>query len=583
MPTVAENIVEVLRANGIDRVYGLPGDSLNGITDAIRRDGGIRWVHVRHEEGAAFAAAGESGITGELSVVAGSCGPGNLHLINGLYDANRSRVPVLAIAAHIPSDEIGSNYFQETHPTELFRECSVYCELVSGPDQMPRMLEIALRAAIEKRGVAVLVIPGDVALQQAENRRVTVIERAEPRILPSEAELAEAARMLDAAKGVTILAGAGVAGAHDEVVALADALGAPIVHALRGKEHIEWDNPFDVGMTGLLGFESGYRAMESCDALLMLGTDFPYQQFFPEHAQIIQVDVRGEQLGRRVPLDLGLVGTVKDTAAALLPLVTRKEKRHHLADALEHYARTRRQLDALAGADDDATPLHPEYVARVLDEVMADDAVVIPDVGSPVIWACRYLTMNGRRRLIGSFAHGSMAGALPQAIGVQAAYPDRQVIALAGDGGLTMLLGELLTATQNRLPITVVVVDNSALGFVEGEMKAAGFVNFGTGLENPDFAAVANAMGVQGHRVERPSQLRSALEEALAHDGPSLVDVVCARQELAIPPAITAQQALGFSLYAIRTVMSGGGQELVDLADTNVVRRAVSRIRGRRG
>ncbi len=316
MPTVAENIVSVLRHHGVQRVYGLPGDSLNGFTDAIRRDGDIRWMHVRHEEAAAFAASAEAELTGELTVCAGSCGPGNLHLINGLYDANRSRVPVLAIAAHIPTAEIGSTYFQETHPQELFRECSVYVEYVADPAQMPRLLEIAMREAIEKRGVAVLVIPGDVLLAKARNDRVATIARTTPRITPSDDELRRTADVLNAAEKVTILAGAGVADAHDEVVELARRLQAPIVHALRGKEHIEWENPFDVGMTGLLGFSSGYRAMEDADVVLMLGTDFPYQQFYPSRAKHIQVDIRGEQLGRRHPIDIGLVGTVRDTARA---------------------------------------------------------------------------------------------------------------------------------------------------------------------------------------------------------------------------------------------------------------------------
>ncbi len=570
MATIADDMVAALRANGVQRVYGIPGDSLNAFTDALRKDGHVRWVHVRHEEGAAFAAAAEAATTGRLAVAAGSCGPGNLHLINGLYDANRSRVPVLAIAAHIPTAEIGSGYFQETHPQELFREASVYCEYVAQPSQMPHVLEIAMRTAIERRGVAVVVIPGDVALSDGSGGRPAVIRPASPVIVPSDEELREAARILGRGRRVTILAGAGVEGAHDEVVALADALGAPIVHALRGKEFIEYDNPFDVGMTGLLGFASGYRAMESADTLLMLGTDFPYRQFYPERATTIQVDVRGEQLGRRHPVDLGLVGHVKETAAALLPLVERRSSRDHLADARDHYARTRARLDELAAPARDGAPIHPQYVARLVDELAADDAIFIPDVGSPVVWAARYLTMNGRRRLIGSFTHGSMANALPHAVGVQAAHPGRQVIALAGDGGLAMLLGELITLTQNALPVKLVVFNNSSLNFVELEMKAAGFVNYGTELVNPDFAAVAEALGIHGRRVDRSSELRDAIAELLAHDGPALLDVVTERQELSMPPSITAEQMKGFTLYAIRTVLSGRGDELIDLARANL-------------
>lgn len=570
MTTVAENMVSVLQASGVERVYGLPGDSLNGFTDALRTNGSIDWVHVRHEEAAALAAAAEAHTTGNVAVCAGSCGPGNLHLINGLYDANRSRVPVVAIAAHIPSAEIGSTYFQETHPQELFRECSVYVEYAAVPEQLPRVLAIAMRTAIEKRGVAVVVVPGDVLLSSAVDTHVPVIRAADPVIVPSATELAEAARLLNASHKVTIFAGAGVEGAHERLVALADALGAPIVHAMRGKEFVEYDNPFDVGMTGLLGFSSGYRAMESCDTLLLLGTDFPYTQFYPEHATVIQVDIRGENLGRRTKVDLGLVGAVRPTIDALLPLLERTTRRGHLDESLEHYRKARAKLDELAEPGSDHAPVHPQYLTRLIDRHASDDAVFIPDVGSPVIWASRYLTMNGRRRLIGSFSHGTMANALPHAIGVQAAHEGRQVIALSGDGGLAMLMGELITLTQNRLPVKVVVYDNSSLAFVEVEMKASGFVNFGTDLDNPDFAAVANALGIRGFRVEKSSELESVVEEFLAHDGPALLDVVTARQELSMPPSITAEQVKGFTLYALRTVLSGRGDELIDLARTNL-------------
>jgi pyruvate dehydrogenase (quinone) len=569
MTTVAENIVATLRANGVERVYGIPGDSLNGFTDALRRDGSIRWMHVRHEESAAFAAAADAALTGELAVVAGSCGPGNLHLINGLFDAHRSRVPVLAIAAHIPTSEIGTNYFQETHPQELFRECSSYVEYVADPAQMPRVLEIAMRTAVEEQGVAVVVIPGDVALADAVSNRTSVIRRANPTVVPSDAELDRAAELLNAAKRVTILAGAGAAGSHDEVIALADRLNAPIVHALRGKEHIEYDNPFDVGMTGLLGFASGYRAMDASDAVLMLGTDFPYPQFYPDHAKTIQVDIRGSQLGRRHPLDLGLVGDVGATAAALVPRLAEGRDRSHLDDAREHYLRTRAKLDELAVPRRGSEPIHPQYLTRLLDEAAADDAVFTADVGSPTVWAARYLTMNGRRRLIGSFSHGSMANALLHGIGAQTAAPGRQVVALAGDGGLAMMLGELITLTQNELPVKTVVYNNASLNFVELEMKAAGFVTYGTGLTNPNFADVAAALGIRGIRVERSEDLPGAVAEFLAHDGPAVLDVVTERQELSMPPNVTAKQVGGFALYALRTVMSGRGDELLDLARAN--------------
>ncbi|MDR2997928.1 MAG: ubiquinone-dependent pyruvate dehydrogenase [Microbacterium sp.] len=569
MTTVAENIVQTLHANGVQRVYGIPGDSLNGFTDALRKDGTIRWVHVRHEETAAFAAAADAALTGDLAVVAGSCGPGNLHLINGLYDANRSRVPVLAIAAHIPTSEIGTGYFQETHPQELFRESSVYVEYVADASQMPRVLEIAMRAAIEKRGVAVVVIPGDVALADARDTRTTVIERTRPVVVPSPAELEKAATILNGCDRVTILAGAGVEGAHDEVITLAERLGAPIVHALRGKEFIEYDNPYDVGMTGLLGFASGYRAMDAADALLLLGTDFPYTQFYPDGVTTIQVDIRGSQLGKRHPLDLGLVGDVKATAEALLPRLKRKEDRTHLEDATAHYRKTRAKLDELAVPSRGKAPIHPQYLASLLDDAASSDAVFTADVGSPTVWAARYFTMTEGRRLIGSFNHGSMANALLHGIGAQVAYPDRQVVALAGDGGLSMMLGELISLTQNKLPVKVVVVNNSSLNFVELEMKAAGFVTYGTDLENPDFAAVAQALGIFARRVERSEDLLDAVAEVLAHDGPALLDVVTERQELSMPPAIKADQVKGFALYALRTVMSGRGDELLDLAKAN--------------
>jgi pyruvate dehydrogenase (quinone) len=567
--TAAHLIAETLEAAGVKRVYGVAGDSLNGFTDALRARGAIDWVHVRHEEAAAFAAGAEAQLTGQVAVCAGSCGPGNLHLINGLYDAQRSRVPVLAMAAHIPSAEIGSGYFQETHPQELFRECSVYAEHVAHVDQMPRLLRIAMREAVSKRGVAVLVIPGDIGLARLEAAPERVVA-ARSQIVPAAEELAAAARALDSGDRVTILAGAGCQDAHEELIELAGALQAPVVHAMRGKQFVEHDNPYDVGMTGLLGFSSGYRAMERCDTLLMLGTDFPYQQFIPQDATIVQVDLRGAQLGRRARVDVGLVGGVKETIGALLPLLQGKKSSKHLDTMVKHYTRTRQELDALATPRRRAAPIHPQYLARLIDEAADDDAVFIPDVGSPVVWAARYLRMSGRRRLIGSFNHGSMANALPQGIGVQAAFPGRQVIALAGDGGLTMLMGELVTLTQMRLPVKVVVFNNSSLNFVELEMKAAGFVTFATDLDNPDFAAVGDALGVKGWRVERSKDLPKAVEEFLAHEGPAILDVVTERQELSIPPAISLEQAKGFALFAVRTVLSGRGSELIDLARTNM-------------
>ena len=574
MSTVADSIVAHLVAAGVNRVYGLPGDSLNGFTDALRRDGSIQWLHVRHEEAAAFAATAEATLTGELAVVAASCGPGNTHLLNGLFDANRSRVPVLAIAAQIPRAEIGSGYFQETHPQDLFREASVYCELVSTAEQMPRVLRIAMRTAVSRRGVAVLVVPGDVLLETEHgNEQVSAIRPTATVSRPVDEELEAVADLLNASRRVTILAGAGCAGVHAELLETARVLQAPIVHTLRGKEHIEYDNPFDVGVTGLLGFESGYRAMESCDALLVLGADFPYRDFYPKNVPVVQIDVRGEQIGRRVPVEYPLVGSLKDTLPALLGRLNAKEasEHNHLGRMRKHYVRTRKDLDKLASEDHNRTPLHPQYVTQTVSEAASEDAVFIPDVGSMIIWSARYLKMNGRRRLIGSFIHGSMANAMPQAIGAQAAFPDRQVIALSGDGGIAMLLGDLITLRQHNLPVKIVVFNNGALAFVELEMMSAGVPKWGTDLNNPDFAEVARSVGLFGVRVERPDELGPALKAAFEHDGPAVIDVLTRRQELSVPPHVTFSEMKGVSLFAGRTILSGRGDELVELARENVL------------
>jgi pyruvate dehydrogenase (quinone) len=570
---VADLMVEVLAGAGVKRVYGLVGDSLNGFTDAIRSQKELQWIHVRHEEVAAFAAGAEAHLTGQLSVCAGSCGPGNLHLINGLYDCHRSRVPVLAIAAQIPSGEIGSGYFQETHPEHLFAQCSHYCEVVSHPDQMPRVLEIAMQTAISRRGVAVVVLPGDVALREAVERGPRLhFAEPKPSVTPSDSELTTLAKVLNNSKKTTILGGAGCAGAHDELIALADKLKAPIVHAMRGKEFIEYDNPFDVGMTGLLGFSSGYHAMMNCDVLLMIGTDFPYQQFFPKDATIVQIDVRGEQLGKRTKVDYGFIGDAKSTIRVLLAKLDQKESDAHLKASLEHYRKARKGLDELATDGQGKKPIHPQYLARVLDELATKDAVFSCDVGTPTVWAARYLTMNGKRRLLGSFTHGSMANALPQAIGAQVSHPSRQVISMSGDGGFAMLMGDLLTLGQQQLPVKVIVFKNDSLAFVELEMKAAGILDFGTDLHNPNFAKIAGAAGLLGLTAETPDQVEPMIAQALKHDGPALVEVVVSRQELSIPPTITLEQAKGFSLFMLRAVLSGRGDEIIDLAKVNLLR-----------
>lgn len=554
----------------MERIWGLTGDSLNGLTDALREMQTIEWMHVRHEEVAAFAAGAEAAVTGKLAVCAGSCGPGNLHLINGLFDCHRSRQPVLAIAAHIPSSEIGLNYFQETHPQELFRECSHFVELVTNPAQLPEVLHRAMRAAILQQGVAVVVIPGDIALLEVDRHIPTAWPQLrQPRVLPAPKMCSNWPRCCNRAKRSRCCAAA-AARAHDAVVALADTLGAPIVHALRGKEHVEWENPFDVGMTGLIGFSSGYHAMLNCDTLIMLGTDFPYRQFYPKDATIVQVDRDPSALGRRTPLQLGIAADVGETIAALLPQLQRREKRDFLDKALAHYRKAREGLDDLAVPADPGEPLHPQFVARMISQIADQDAVFTCDVGTPTVWAARYLRMNGQRRLLGSFNHGSMANAMPQALGAQSAYPGRQVIALSGDGGFAMLMGDFISLAQLRLPVKIVVFNNASLGFVAMEMKAAGYLDTGTELRNPDFAAMSNAMGILGIRVDESAQLERALRQAFAHSGPALVDVRIATQELAVPPAIKLEQAKGMGLYLLKAVMSGRGDEVIDLVKTNM-------------
>jgi pyruvate dehydrogenase (quinone) len=573
---VADLVVATMEQAGIRRIFGIVGDSLNGLNEAFRSRGTIEWVHVRHEEVAAFAAAGEAQMTGKLAACAGSCGPGNLHLINGLFDAHRSRVPVLAIAAQIPSAEIGSGYFQETHPQNLFRECSHYCELVSDASQLPYVLENAIRAAVGLGGVSVVVIPGDVTLRSPPKRAPSTprgLAPPAPKIVPAMEELKALASMLNGAPRVTLFCGRGCAGAHAELMQLADILKSPIVHALGGKEHVEHDNPYDVGMTGFIGFSSGYAAMHACDVLLMLGTDFPYKQFFPTDCQIAQIDIRPENLGRRCKLDLGLVGDVRWAIAGLLPLLRAKTERRHLDNAIAHYKSAREGLDALAKGTPGRKPIHAQYLARIISEQAADDAVFTADVGLPTVWAARYLKMNGRRRLIGSWVHGSMANAMPHALGAQAAEPGRQVISLSGDGGFTMLMGDLITLTQMKLPVKVVIFNNAALGFVSLEMKAAGFLDANVDLDNPDFAAMARAMGIFARRVEDPGEVPDAVAAILKHDGPALLDVVTAKQELSMPPTITLEEVKGFSLWLMRAVISGRGDEVIDLAKTNLLPR----------
>ncbi|RFU85007.1 pyruvate dehydrogenase [Streptomyces triticagri] len=569
---VAEQFVDILKQAGVQRLYGVVGDSLNPVVDAIRRTKGMEWIQVRHEETAAFAAGAEAQVTGRMAACAGSCGPGNLHLINGLYDAHRSMAPVLALASHIPSSEIGLNYFQETHPDQLFRECSHYSEMISNPQQMPRLLQTAIQHAVGQGGVSVVTLPGDIASQAAPDRAVEhALVTSRPTVRPGDAEVDRLAEMIDGARRVTLFCGSGTAGAHAEVMQLAERIKSPVGHALRGKEWIQYDNPYDVGMSGLLGYGAAYEATHECDLLILLGTDFPYNAFLPDDVQIVQVDVRPEHLGRRSKLDLAVWGDVRETLRCLIPRVQEKKDRKFLDRMLKKHA------DALEGVIkaytrkvDKHVPIHPEYVASVLDELAADDAVFTVDTGMCNVWAARYLTPNGKRRVIGSFSHGSMANALPQAIGAQFVDRDRQVVSMSGDGGFSMLMGDFLTLVQHDLPVKVVLFDNSSLGMVDLEMLVAGLPSFGTSYQGTDYAAIARAAGAYGVRVEKPKHLAGALKDAFSHKGPALVDVVTDPNALSIPPKISAEMVTGFALSASKIVLDGGVGRMVQMARSNL-------------
>lgn len=573
MARVADVLVDTLVEVGVHQLFGIAGDSLNAVTDSVRSRKDIEWIHVRHEEAAAFAAGALAQLTGVLAACAGSCGPGNLHLINGLYDAHRSRAPVLALAAQIPTVEIGSNYFQETHPEQLFRECSFYQGVVSKPDDLAPVLEAAIEAAVTQRGVAVVVLPGDVALQHAAGRPPRPAgPKSGSAAAPRPEDVDHMAQLLNEASRVTILAGSGCAKSRSELLAAAGRLRAPIVHTLRAKESLEYDNPYDVGMTGLIGFSSGFHAMMDSDLLLMLGTDFPYRQFYPEDAKKVQVDIDPAQIGRRTRVDLAVVGDVSSTLRALIPALAQKEQRDHLTASLQHYQKSRESLDELATGQPGKAPVHPQYVVKVLDQLAASDAVFTCDVGLPTVWAARYLRMNGRRRMLGSFWHGTMANALPQAMGATFAAPGRQVVSLSGDGGLAMMFGELLTLQQLHLPVKVVVFNNGALGFVRLEQISAGFLTSGVDLANPDFSSIANTLGLRGLRAELPEQVKPMISELLAHPGPALLDVVVSNQEVAMPPTLERSVVKGFGLWLLKAVLSGRGDEIVDLAKVNLFR-----------
>jgi pyruvate dehydrogenase (quinone) len=568
---VADELVRRLSEAGVERIYGVVGDSLNPVTDALRLNNKVKWIHVRNEEAGAFAAGAEAQLTGKLAACGGSCGPGNLHLINGLFDAHRSNAPVLAIASHIPTSEIGTGYFQETHPEILFQECSHYCEMISNPKQFERVLHIAMQSAIGKGGVGVIVLPGDVgdADLPSEGAPRSLVGRR-PTVRPGERDLARLADLINSSGKVALFCGIGCDNAHDEVVALAEKVKAPVGYTYRGKPFIEYDNPYAMGMTGMIGFGMCYEAIHECDLLLLLGTDFPYDKFLPTKTKIAQVDIRVDRLGRRSKLDLGIWGDVRETLQALLPMLDAKQDREFLGNILGQHKEKLRKMNVYVDHVGKRTPMHPEPVAAALSELAAPDAIFTADTGMCNVWSARYIKATKDRRIIGSFNHGSMANALPQAIGAQCAYPGRQVISMSGDGGLAMLLGDLLTITQYDLPVKVLVFDNSALGMVKLEMETDGLPDYQTDLKNPNFAKLAEAIGMMGLRIENPTDLTSGLKKALQHSGPALIDVVTDPNALSIPSHADRSQAVGFALAMGKMVLSGNIEEVVATIEGNI-------------
>lgn len=547
---VSDQLVDMLADAGITRMYGIVGDSLNPVTEALQKDGRIRWIHVRHEETAAFAASAEAQITGRLACCCGSSGPGNMHLINGLYDAYRSAAPVFALASHIPLSQVGSDYFQETHPQEFFRECTAYCELVSETAQAPVIFGSALREARETPGVGMVVLSGDVADLPAKDEGMEgVVPKGGALPMPSPDDVQALADLINGKKRVTFFCGAGCRGAHDIIVALARKVKAPIAYTFRAKDIMEKDNPFAVGMTGLLGWGDAMQAMHDCDLLIMWGTDFPYRPFLPHRKEvaIAQIDSNAARLGRRAHLTLGVQGDVRATAFELLPLIHGDRSDEHLERSLSRHRKLMRKLFAYVRHVNDKAPMRPEYITRVVSDYAEPDAIFTIDTGTPDIWSARYLEANGTRRVIGSFKHGSMACALAMAIGAQAACPGRQVIALCGDGGLTMLPGDLLTLVQEQLPVKIFVYDNSSLDFINLEMRAAGIRPVYTNLQDPSLATMANSMGIYGQRLNDASQAVETVKRWLSHPGPALLDAVVDEHALALPPDISLMQAYGFA------------------------------------
>lgn len=563
MTTVAQVIVETLQAAGARRCYGVPGDTLNHVTDAIRTSD-IRWFHVRHEEAGGFAAGADALLTGELALCAGSCGPGSLHFINGLFESHRNRAPVVLIASQIVRDELGFDFPQEVDFRSVYESCSVFCEEIRTPAQARRKTAMAAQAALARRGVAVLIVPADVSSAKAPEEPAFTVHRARPVVVPAEDELDRIAALLRQGTKIAIYGGSGCEDAHDEVVALAQALQAPIAHTSRAKDFLEHDNPFDVGMTGIFGGEAGYHALMSCDTLLLLGCDFAWRQFYPHKATIIQVDLDGTHLGRRHPVDLGVVGDVGATLRALRPRVDVRSDRDFLDDCLSRREKMEERQGRHATVGKGGA-IHPQYLAEVISRAAPADAIYTADAGSPMVWCLRHVISTGSNRTVISLSHGTMANAMPQALGAKAAFPDRTVISLSGDGGLAMMLGDLLTAVQEKLPIKVAVFNNSALDFVEIEQKVEGLLDTYTDLLNPDFGRVAEAMGLWGRRVEKAQDLEAAVQAWLETPGPALLDVVTDRFELVMPPKIEAGQVAGMALYSATAVLGGRGRDVAGM------------------
>lgn len=565
--TVSEVVVDALINAGAKRCYGIVGDTINHFTDAIRRSD-LEWVHVRHEEVGALAAGGESYVTRELSVCAGTAGPGSLHFINGIYESHRNGAPVVLIASQIGRAEQGLQFPQEVDQKKIYEQCSVFCEAISHPEQARRITVMAAQAALTKKGVAVVVVNGDMFKEKCADDLEWTVHRPNPIHRPSDEELQELAGMIESARRITLYGGIGCRDAHTEVMALADKLKAPVAHTSRAKEFLGHDNPNDVGMTGILGNKAGLHAVNDCDLLICLGCDFAYTQFYPEKAKIVQIDIEPTHIGRRSPVHLGLVGDIGASIKALLPLVAERSDTAFLHKTLEAYDETRDDY-AHRGKESDESLIHPQYVARTLDRLAAPDAAFTADGGSPMVWLLRHLTANGRRRFLTSLLHGTMANAYPQAMGIAKALPGRQVVALCGDGGLSMLMGDLLTLAQEEIPIKLLVFNNGSLGFVEMEQKVEGLLDNYTRLKNPHFSELARTCGLYGVRVDNAGALEAAMREWLAHDGPALLDVAVNRMELVMPPEIEVDQVASTALYGVKAVLNGRMDDIFALLKNN--------------